>query len=61
LADLLLGWALAAAGSPPGTSAPLEPLDDHEELALRAERLESVVGNGTGGRRGLLDRLTGRT
>jgi len=33
LADLLLGWA---------TGSPLPPLDDHEEAALRAERLTSV-------------------
>jgi len=41
LADLLLGWALAPDD---GSVAGLEPLDDHEELALRAERLEAVDG-----------------
>jgi CobQ-like glutamine amidotransferase family enzyme len=44
LADLLLGWAL----SRPGGSAPLEPLDDAEEMALRAERLSAVDGSGRG-------------
>jgi len=47
LADLLLGWAL----SDPGGSAPLEPLeplDDAEEMALRAERLSAVDGSGRG-------------
>ena len=52
LADLLLGWALSATGSPTQTSAPLEPLDDYEELALRSERLEAVDGIRTSGRRG---------
>lgn len=33
LADLLLGWT---------TGSPLPPLDDHEEAALRAERLAST-------------------
>jgi len=33
LADLLLGWV---------TGSPLPPLDDHEEAALRAERLTSA-------------------
>ena len=42
LADLLLGWALAPDDAPAGTVAELEPLDDFEELALRAERLEAV-------------------
>ncbi len=42
LADLLLGWALAPDDSPTGTAAGLEPLDDYEELALRAERLEAA-------------------
>ena len=37
LADLLLGWALGD-----GTSHALEPLDDAEETALRAERLASA-------------------
>ena len=50
LADLLLGWALAPADAPEGTAVVLEPLDDHEELALRAERLESVEGAGAGWR-----------
>ena len=52
LADLLLCWALSATGSPTGASAPLEPLDDYEELALRSERLEAVDGIRAGGRRG---------
>jgi CobQ-like glutamine amidotransferase family enzyme len=38
LADLLLGWAV---GGAPG-AAPLAPLDDTEEDALRAERLAAV-------------------
>ena len=42
LADLLLGWALAPEGSPDGTAAVLSSLEDDEELALRAERLEAV-------------------
>jgi CobQ-like glutamine amidotransferase family enzyme len=53
LADLLLGWALAPPGSAPGTAAGLEPLGDHEELALRAERLEAVDGAGRTGWRSL--------
>ena len=49
LADLLLGWALAAgrflrAGA-------LAPLDDTEELALRAERLTAVERRPAGWRR----------
>lgn len=46
LADLLLGWAVAGAGSgsASGAVADLGPLDDYEELALRAERLEAVDG-----------------
>jgi hypothetical protein len=60
LADLLLGWALAPDGSPAGTVAALEPLDDFEELALRAERLEAVdVPAGTGWRR-VVGRLLAR-
>jgi CobQ-like glutamine amidotransferase family enzyme len=43
LADLLLGWALGGLGAP----VELDPLDDGEERALRAERL----GAGRGGRR----------
>jgi lipid II isoglutaminyl synthase (glutamine-hydrolysing) len=35
LADLLLGWAL-------GSTTPLAALDDHEEDALRSERLNAV-------------------
>lgn len=58
LADVLLGWALAPAGSPSGTAAALEPLDDHEELALRAERLEAVTGARTGGWRAAVRRLS---
>ncbi len=42
LADLLLGWAVADEGSPGNVNTDLEPLDDFEELALRAERLEAV-------------------
>ena len=57
LADLLLGWALAPSGSEPGTVAGLEPLEDHEELALRAERLEAVDGAARTGWRGLLGRV----
>lgn len=56
LADLLLGWALAPAGSPPGTVAELAPLEDHEELALRAERLEAVDGARATGWRALVGR-----
>jgi CobQ-like glutamine amidotransferase family enzyme len=46
LADLLLGWVAAGTGSqsPSDAVADLEPLDDYEELALRAERLEAVDG-----------------
>ncbi len=60
LADLLLGWAVAGTGSPSpaGGVADLEPLDDYEELALRAERLEAVDGLRAGGPRSrLLARL----
>lgn len=39
LADLLLGWAMSG---PSGGTVPLEPLDDAQESALRAERLASV-------------------
>lgn len=53
LADLLLGWALAPVDAPPGTSVGLEPLDDYEELWLRAERLEAVRQSGRGWRRAL--------
>jgi hypothetical protein len=56
LADLLLGWALAPADAPDGTAAALEPLDDFEELALRAERLEAGDGAG-GGWRALVRRV----
>jgi len=56
LADLLLGWALARDGS----AAELEPLDDFEELALRAERLEAVDAPGVTGWRSLLDRVRPR-
>ena len=38
LADLLLGWAVAGTG---GEDGGLAPLDDSEELALRAERLSA--------------------
>jgi CobQ-like glutamine amidotransferase family enzyme len=61
LADLLLGWALAPEGSPVGTGVVLEPLDDHEELALRSERLEAVAApGGTGWRAKVARVLTGR-
>ena len=56
LADLLLGWALAPADAPEGTGVALEPLDDHEELALRSERLEAV-GSAGGGWRALVRRV----
>jgi len=46
LADLLLGWALGRDGA-----QDLEPLDDHEEQALRAERLAAGRRAGRGGRR----------
>jgi lipid II isoglutaminyl synthase (glutamine-hydrolysing) len=52
LADLLLGWALAPVDAAEGTAVALEPLDDFEELALRAARLEAVdVPAGRGWRR----------
>jgi CobQ-like glutamine amidotransferase family enzyme len=57
LADLLLGWALAAPGTPAGTAVALEPLDDFEELALRAERLESVDAPGGRGWHGAVYRV----
>lgn len=43
LADLLLGWSI-------GTDQPLEPLDDAEEQAMRAERMEAAAVGGRGGR-----------
>lgn len=52
LADLLLGWALTGPGSPP---AALDPLDDHEEDALREERLAAAARAPSG-----LHRLLGR-
>ncbi len=42
LADLLLGWALAPAGSPEATVAQLASLEDADEMSLRAERLEAM-------------------
>ena len=57
LADLLLGWALSSADGPDGTPAELEPLDDFEELALRAERLEAVDAPAPSGVRGLVARV----
>ena len=57
VADLLLGWALAPADAPAGTVAELEPLDDFEELALRAERLEAVDTPPVDGWRGALRRV----
>lgn len=44
LADLLLGWAVSSSGLP----APLDPLDDADELALRNERLDAVEPSATG-------------
>jgi len=60
LADLLIGWALAPADASPGTARKLEPLSDHEELALRSERLEAVDGAPGRGLVGLLGRVRGR-
>jgi CobQ-like glutamine amidotransferase family enzyme len=68
LADLLLGWALSPPDSPDGfaeglaaaTVAGFDPLDDFEELALRTERLEAVDAPGSGGWRGLVDRVRRR-
>jgi CobQ-like glutamine amidotransferase family enzyme len=56
VADLLLGWAVSAPGElgPQEPRAPLAPLDDEEELALRRERLAAAAGSGrrrTGRRR----------
>ncbi len=53
LADVLLTWALEARGRP----GPLDPLDDTEESALRAERLEVSAANG---RARMLDRVLRR-
>ena len=58
LADMLLSWALEPNGSLSATSRPLEPLDDHEELALRSERLDVVTR--TGSRRRWFGRARGR-
>ena len=44
LADLLLGWVLDARGG----DLDLQPLDDDEESALRAERLRASSANGRG-------------
>jgi len=44
LADLLLGWALSDSGS--GAGEALAPLDDHEEEALRGERLGAADPSG---------------
>lgn len=61
LADLLLGWALEAVHGPDRGAAPLDPLDDAEELALRAERLEAVDTAAPGdGWRSVLARLRPR-
>jgi hypothetical protein len=38
LADLLLSWAVSTTGDTPQ----LDPLDDHDEVALRSERLGAV-------------------
>lgn len=59
LADLLLGWALAPADVPAGEAARLEPLDDFEELALRAERLEAVDAPAPGRLRRMVERVRG--
>jgi lipid II isoglutaminyl synthase (glutamine-hydrolysing) len=53
LADVLLGWALHARGR----RLPLDPLDDTEESALRAERVAASAGSG-GSR--VLDRILRR-
>ena len=53
LADVLLGWVLEARGS----SVPLEPLDDTEESALRAERMRAPRADG---RVRVMDRLLRR-
>ncbi|MDA8275071.1 MAG: glutamine amidotransferase [Actinomycetota bacterium] len=45
LADVLLGWALAAARGD-GRPGDVPPLDDHEETALRAERLRAARSPG---------------
>ncbi len=60
LADLLLGWALGRASAPVDAVADLEPLDDYEELALRAERLEAVGAPDAHGWRRVLDRVRRR-
>ena len=52
LADLLLGWAMSTSDGP----APLAPLDDAEETALRRERLRAAEASGTGR---FVRRLTG--
>jgi len=57
LADLLLGWALAGPDAVDGGPVALEPLDDFEELALRAERLEAVDAPEVPGWRRALARL----
>lgn len=57
LADLLLGWALAPDDAPAGAVAELEPLDDFEELALRAARLEAVDATRPTGWRAVRGRL----
>ena len=60
LADLLLGWALAPAGSPEGSVGELVSLDDHEELALRTERLEAVDTPTPSGWRSVWERVRAR-
>jgi CobQ-like glutamine amidotransferase family enzyme len=59
LADLLLGWALTPVDAPAHEAAVLEPLDDFEELALRAERLEAVDATSPGRLRRLVNRVWG--
>jgi CobQ-like glutamine amidotransferase family enzyme len=53
LADVVLTWALESRGR----HGPLDPLDDTEESALRAERLQASAANGRGR---ILDRVLRR-
>ncbi len=61
LADLLLSWALDGSDGADGPGVPLESLDDHEELALRSERLESIDGAASRGWRARLSGGRART